>query len=286
MFRGKAVGHLLVCGDARPPGRGDAGRPHHHQPGGHDDLQPGRHVLHRAARRPGDGRGRVPGLPVVQPAHGPGQPVRPGRQQPHLPHDGRAEPRGDQVRLRVQHLGRRGGDAAVLPGDLSCAQAAVGVPRRELGHLRLRGGLPALGRGAGRRAHDGEPCAGPPAAQRGPRPAGQRGHDVRRPAERGAGPPADLRLPPGGRGRRDRHRRLQRRLRGVFRRAVRPPGGEDQRLPASARHLLPLRAADLLRGPGLGAGHGPGQCLQHGDGAPGLRLRGHPGGGLRHRQAH
>ncbi len=49
-------------------------------------------------------------------------------------------------------------------------------------------------------------------------------------------------------------------------------------------YLPVFTGALLLRGAGLGPGHHLGQCRQHGDGAPGRRLWGHPRGGLRHCQ--
>ncbi len=52
--------------------------------------------------------------------------------------------------------------------------------------------------------------------------------------------------------------------------------GGDCRLPPAPVLHLPVYGTHLLCGAGLGPGHHLGQCRQHGDGAPGRRLWGHP----------
>ena len=136
----------------------------------HHDLQPGRHLLHRPDRGPADGGGGVPGVPLVQSAHRPGEPLRPGREQPDLPDAGGEAGGGDPLCVLLQHLGGGGGHRLLLPGQLP----GPGTPAHLLGgqprQLPLCGGLPAVGGGDRRRAHHGEPGPGPSAPQRGPRP--------------------------------------------------------------------------------------------------------------------
>ena len=84
---------------------------------------------------------------LVQSAHGAGESVRPGRQQPDFPDDGGAKPQEHQICIRIQHLGRSGGDASLFPGHLGCARPSAEFSGSQLGYLWLCRRISFLGRG-------------------------------------------------------------------------------------------------------------------------------------------
>ena len=132
---GRRCGKIFVRKNAGAKSGGDPGDPHHHQPGGDYDLQPGRYLFCGTAGRPADGGRRFPGIALVQSAHGAREPVRPGWQQPDLPDDGGAKPQGHQICVRIQHLGRSGGDASLFPGYLVRARLSAEFSGSQPGYL-------------------------------------------------------------------------------------------------------------------------------------------------------